>query len=200
MSAGAEGTTLEYPRTREMVSVRSQVLSRGQGCDWNPATGPDLLAVSSGVCEPEAHEAPLVPQFLPARSVGAGPAAWISGILSCRCARQLGSRPHSLSEQFGFCGPAAPEYAVTTGRVMGDKSNSFSRVCAWEGLWSVGFPASPFSPADPFSPEFSQCLGSRVSTPGLFPSSLALSRVAINPQTSRHSQTSASHSIIIVCP
>ena len=44
-------------------------------------------------------------------------------------------------------------------------------------LWSVGSSVSPFLPrGHPFSPEFSRCLGSRVSNPLLSSSSLTLLR------------------------
>lgn len=82
--------------------------------------------------------------------------------------RQLGPRACCFPTARSDFGPAAslPRWCGGHGEGhQGENCDSVTGVRAWEGLWSLGSSASSFSPGGLFSPEFSQCLGSRVSDP-----------------------------------
>lgn len=136
----------------------------GPGLSTGPLESADSSALGS----------PLGPQSPPAHSIGAGPTAGTTGALFPHCAQRLGPRTLWAALRPQPC--VSPDGAVTTVRVghQGENRDSVTGVRAWQELWSLGSSAPSFSPGGLFSPEFSQCLGSRVSDPSFSAPRLSL--------------------------
>ena len=114
----------------------------------------------------------LGPQSPPAHSVGIGPVARTPDVLSV-----TGHSNFNPGASLGSSAPTTlclPRLVVTMGR---DNHDSVSSSSCIGGVVVCGVPsASILTKGYMFSPEFSKCLGSRVSIPGSCPPSIALRR------------------------
>lgn len=178
---------MEYPRTRETVSVRGQVLRGARGAGWYPlGAGPGLPAVTSCVCGPGLR-LDLSPLRHASWSLGLQPGLLASCPVTAHC--DLGPGPRG-------CGDHREGHWLTI--ITRSLGFVHGRGC---GLWG-----SSFLPRGPISQEFSKCLGSRISNPVPCPSSLALpgtSSKSLNFQNLQafpnFSFPSSSYSIVVIC-
>lgn len=154
---GSRGTTPGIPGAEKWLVCRT-------GCPRTGlVAGPGLPAVTSGVCGPRSAARTSAPSGCPRRR-------WTGSrdpgrpVPSLRVATWAG--PEFLWAALHPQPCVTPVGAMTSGSVMGSVRGQLWLILGVLCVGGdVGFPSPHFSPGCRFSPEFFQCVGSKVSNP-----------------------------------